>query len=267
MILACVMTAGCTSVLNEGNSSTTAVTDRVAAPGYHATIAQPDARSDFIRMDADVYNAGEVVEFTVTNNGTLPLECSDTPPGFRVKFQTGSGRWVTRMGPDTPVKGNSSQLKSGESTQLYRFVSAGWEPGRYRIISDCGVEHDILIHALMTVTPTLTACPSMNTTNTTLWIEIDPISDQIIRQPFTIQGTTTLRAGTQLNYTIFSVTSQQQSVSLAPEVSLTTIVQEGSCGTNTWSASGEVDATGYFMIGIADKVHNATAIKRFMVTS
>jgi hypothetical protein len=119
----------------------------------------------------------------------------------------------------------------------------------------------------VTITPTLTVCPVVNTTNPTPWIEIDPISDQVVRQPFTIQGTTTLPAGTQLNYTIFSVTSQQQSVSLAPEVSLTTIVQEGSCGTNTWSASGEVDATGYFMIGIADEAHNATAIKRFMVTS
>jgi hypothetical protein len=265
LLIACLLfTSGCTSLFD--NEAAANITAEPPVPsGYVVTISQPDARSEDIRIDSDVYNVGEVVEFSVINSGMLPLECSNTPPDFRVTFQTGTGRWATRMGPETPAKGNISYLKKGESTKIYRFVTGGWEAGRYRIISDCGAEREILIRALATPTTTVTTCPLVNATNTTPWIKVDPISDQYAAQPFTITGTTNLPAGQELNYTIFSVESGKQNVSITREGSFSTIVEEGTCGTNRWNALGEIQATGDFFIGISGRDRNVSAIKRFTV--
>ena len=258
--------AGCTSFpADEANDTRSSNEDVQVPASYRVTLAQPDARADYLRMDSDVYNAGEVVEFVVTNNGLLPLSCTRTPPDFRVIFQTGSGRWATKMGPDYPAAGNVSYLQNGESTQVYRFISTGWEAGRYRIVSDCGPEREFLIRVLPTPAPTPTPCPVVDVTDSGPWIRIDPIGDQYAARPFTITGTTNLPVGQELRYTIFSVLESDKASSLDPRGSFSTLVEEGSCGTNTWSAMGEIQATGEFFVGISDADRKATAIKRFTV--
>lgn len=266
LIIALLLTSGCTSFGDStGAAANTTPDSKQIVSSYQVSISQPDSTSDFIRMDSDVYNAGEVVEFVVTNNGLLPLDCSNTPPDFSVIYQTGSGRWVTRMGPEVPVTGNISFLQKGESTKYFRFVTTGWEGGRYRIVSDCGVERDILIRELATPLPTATPCTVSNTTDATPWIKIDPIDDQYIARPFTITGTTNLPAGQELRYTIFSVLENEEADSLNPRASFTTVTEQGSCGTNTWRAMGEIQATGEFFIGISDMDRKTTALKRFSV--
>lgn len=260
-----ILCAGCTSGTPwAGSGSNDTQVAAQSMKGYHVTIAQPDAESGFIRMDSDVYNAGEVVEFVVRNDGLLPLECSRTPPDFRVVFQTGSGKWAAKMGGDTPAAGNASFLQNGESTKTYRFVSTGWEPGRYRIVSDCGPEREILVRVPATPVPTPTACPVNLSANKTPWIRIDPIPDQKMGQPFTIRGTTNLPADTVLRYTISPVATQKNPKP-APAGSFTTPVVAGTCGTNTWSAMGEIQVAGNFFIGIEDKDGRVTAIKRFSI--
>ena len=265
LLIALLITAGCSFLSGEsGAEKNITPGESQFIPGYQITIAQPDARSDLIRMDTDVYNPGEVVEFSVVNTGILPLECSYTPPDFRVIFQTGSGSWATRMGPEVPVHGNTSYLQKGESTKTYRFVTDGWSPGRYRIVSDCGVERDIFVRSPPVVTPVPTTCPVTNNV-TGPWIQIDPIGDQTENQPFTIRGTTNLPAGEELRYSIFSVQSHEQNLSYAQEGSFSTFVEEGSCGTNTWNAAGEIQMSGEFFIGISDMAKKAVSIKRFNV--
>jgi hypothetical protein len=267
VLVACfLMTAGCTSPFDNAGSSVNMTTDgKQVVSSYQITLAQPETRSDFIRMDSDVYNTGEVVEFLVTNDGLIPLECTNTPPEFRVTYQTGSGRWATKMGPEIPVTGNISFLQKGQSTKMYRFISTGWEPGRYRILSDCGVGRDFLIRALSTPVPTVTTCPAANLTNTTPWIRVDPVTDQYAARPFTITGTTNLPAGQELKYSIFSLEPGEQNTSITREGTFSTLVEEGSCGINRWSAMGEIQATGDFFIGISDPGQRASAIKRFSV--
>jgi hypothetical protein len=263
-----LLTAGCTTFGDEeaGNVNASITAEETPVPAsYRVTLSQPDARADFIRMDSDVYNAGEVVEFVVTNNGLLPLTCTRTPPDFRVIFQTGSGRWATKMGPEVVVDGETSYLAKGESTPVYRFISTGWEAGRYRIVSDCGPEREFLVRVLPTPAPTPTPCPVVDMTDSAPWIKIDPIGDQQASRPFTITGTTNLPTGQDLRYTIFSVLESEKASSLDPRGSFTALVQEGWCGTNTWSAMGEIQATGEFFVGISDADRKATAIKRFTV--
>jgi len=243
-----LLTAGCTTLPLPEDTAANVTAEQPAPSSYEVTISQPDARSDLIRMDSDVYNAGEVVEFVVTNTALMPLECSNTPPDFRVIFQTASGRWAARMGPEVPERGNVSFLQKGESTKTYRFVTGGWDHGRYRIVSDCGVERDILIRVPVTATPASVICPLVNATNTTPWLKIDSLSDQYAARPFTITGTTNLPAGQELNYTIFSITPGEVNTTFAREGFFSTTVEEGSCGTNRWSAMGTSD-TGYNRIG------------------
>ena len=73
--LVCIFfAAGCTSFFDEMNQTgnTTASLQQFPA-SYIVTIAQPDGRSKSIKMDTDVYNIGEVVEFYVINEGSGTL--------------------------------------------------------------------------------------------------------------------------------------------------------------------------------------------------
>jgi len=264
-LIGTLLNSGCTSPVSHEDAAANITAGPPAPSGYAVTLSQPDSRSDLIRVDSDVYNVGEVVEFTVTNTGLIPLECSNTPPDFRVIFQTGSGHWATRMGPEVSVKGNLSLLQKGESTSTYRFVTGGWDPGRYRIVSDCGVERDILVRALPVPTPAVSLCPVTNVTNMTPWLKVDPIPDQHAARAFTITGTTSLPAGQELNYTIFSIQPGTANTTYAREGSFSTFVEEGTCGTNRWSAMGEIQATGEFFIGILDTGRHVSAIRRFTV--
>jgi hypothetical protein len=262
-VVCCLFTTGCSSLFSSGDEK--AGTSPVQVPaGYRATISQPDARSAAVRMDADVYNAGEVVEFSVTNDGIIPLACSNTPPDFVVKYQTGSGRWVNKMGSEVKAPGTTSYLQSGESTRIYRFITTGWEPGRYRIISDCGVLHEILIRSVPTLMPAGTPCPS--TTNTTPYIRVNAISDQYPGKTFTISGTTNLPAGEELQFSIFAILPPATgNITSAKLVSNTLRVAAGSCGVNTWTADGKIAVSGDYFIGISNRANTVSAVKRFTV--
>jgi hypothetical protein len=264
-LLGCIFfTAGCTQPFVTENQTAAAHTDNFSSSvaKYKVAIAQPEESATMIRMDTDVYNIGEVVEFTVTNDHNYDLACSNDPPSFIVSYQKGNGQWVTRMGMDNPPPGNESILRPGESTDTYRFVTIGWDPGRYRLTSDCGVSHEILIRPVPSLTPTPTVCPPA--ANTSPWIRINPFSDQYAASQFTIDGTTNLPTGTTLQYSIVSLGPDGNS----PPVRLlssSTDIAGGSCGTDTWYVEGEIQVPGVYFIGISDGADTVSAVKRFTI--
>ncbi|MDD5143657.1 hypothetical protein [Methanoregula sp.] len=274
LAMSLAITAGCTAPAGTLNASENAISDPGSiVASYRATINQPDALSGYVKMDTDIYNIGEVVEFTVTNDGSGTLQCAGDPPAFSVITQTPRGTWSTKMGNSRPDNGSGSSLAPGASTRQYTFVTTGWEPGRYRIVHDCGVEREFLVRELpsatISVTPSLTpvadACPETNTTNTTPWIAIDEIGSPVAYQPFTIRGTTNLPAGKEMVYTIFAVGEMDAGVSLDNQGSFRTTVIEGTCGINTWEAHGEIQASGEFAIGIMGADKTPSAIRKFLV--
>ena len=146
ILLGGVMAAGCLSFLPVNTQSiNTTHAQRNPAASYQVTIKQPEETSDYVHTDTDIYNIGEVVEFYVSNDGTGVLDCSGNPPSFSVQFQSITGSWVTRMGAEPPGTPNKSVLRPGESTRIYRFVTTGWDPERYRLVSDCGVMREIIV--------------------------------------------------------------------------------------------------------------------------
>lgn len=262
-----VISAGCIAPAKPINASenATPVPGTIAA-SYHATLNQPEAQSGFIVTASDIYNLGEVVEFTVTNKGPAPLTCAGAAPSFSVKFQGTNGIWATRMGPEKPNATEKSTLAPGNSTQVYRFVTTGWDAGRYRIAHDCGVVREILLRPQPAAAPTPTPCTAADA-GTVPVIRIDPIGDQRESVPFTITGTTSVPAGENLHYTITTAQAGNPFGNVSPDELFTSVVQEGACGTNTWSAMGEIQATGEFFIAITDANRTTTAIKRFSVKS
>ena len=138
-----VITTGC-SFFTKPGTNTSQTSSRPYA-SWQVTIRQPDAQSDYIKMDTDIYNIGEVIEFTVANDGSHPLSCTGNPPSFSVKFQAVNGAWATRMGTEKPNDSVKSTLAPGSSTQVYRFVTTGWDAGRYRIVSDCGPVREFIL--------------------------------------------------------------------------------------------------------------------------
>jgi hypothetical protein len=164
LITILILAAGCITRLSGQNTTPTAT----PAASYMVTIRQPDATSAYIHMNRDIYNIGEVVEFTVTNDGSGTLNCAGDPPRFFVTFQGTNGAWVTRMGNGTPDTSKQSTLAPGASTTTYRFVTDGWDPGRYRIVQDCGVVREFILRPVPALPATPTGTISLNeTVNTT----------------------------------------------------------------------------------------------------
>lgn len=270
LLASLLVLAGCTAPATTGNASHNVT----PAPGAaavipHATLNQPEARSSYIVMNTDIYQPGEVVEFTVTNRGTVPLSCTANPPSFSVKSQGSNGIWATRMGPEKGQDPGTSRIEAGSSTQIYRFDTTGWEPGRYRIVHDCGIDREILLRPASGTTatplPTPTPCMPVNGTSLTPQITIDPIGDQREYVPFTVTGTTTIPAGQDLEYIITPVRAGTPLGSGKPDDYFTATVKAGSCGTNTWSATGEIQTADEYFFGITDTNRTASAIKRLTV--
>jgi uncharacterized cupredoxin-like copper-binding protein len=266
LILAYVLvTAGCTMLSGADNRTVNASGNSAPASiaKYPRTLAQPEDSAKMIKMDTDVYNIGEVVDFVITNEKSGDLACSNDPPSFFVRYQKGSGQWVTRMGEDKPAHGTAITLKPGGSTAPYRFVTDGWAPGRYQIVTDCGVSREILLRELSSVIPAATSCVSLK--NTSPFIRVNPLSNQYAGEPFTISGTTSLAAGEELRYSIFALLTGTTNITSARLISSSTIISEGSCGINTWFVEGVIKVPGDYFIGISSSNNSVSAVKRFTV--
>lgn len=154
LLVAVLMAAGCISTQTPDNLTTEKPTSIITTPVtpeskvlYKVTIAQPNDTShpDYIIMDSDVYNQGEVIEFYVVNKGTDTLTCANVPSSYRIFSQNENGTWdyLPEVGP--PMLPKISYLKPGETLPVKRFVTTGWMPGRYRIVFECGIMREFEI--------------------------------------------------------------------------------------------------------------------------
>jgi len=261
--IACiVLVAGCTSPIDQTNTSrniTPAV--QTVAASYKVTIAQPDERSRFLRMDTDVYNQGEVVEFFIADdNGRMPSFANDTP-AFSIIFQKGNGAWATKMEISPPPGTNESDPGTGKTSPRYGFVTTGFEPNRYRIVSDCGISREFIVRVLPTLEPTI--CPDI--ANEPLWVRINPIDDQYAGKTFSISGTTNRAVGEELKYLVFPSGMVPKNLTAGNEKPLSIWASEGACGENTWSVDLDMAIPREYFFMISAGSQNATAIQRFTV--
>jgi hypothetical protein len=259
-----LVVAGCTSFFDKMNQTGNTTPSFQQFPAsYKVTIAQPDDTSKSIKMDTDVYNIGEVIEFYVTNEGMGRLECSNDPPNFSIKFQTGNGNWAMRMGTDNSVETNKTYLGPGKTSPVYRIITTGWKPNRYRIVSDCGVCREFLLRPVPTPVPKV--CPQKG--DEPLWVRINPIEEQYAGIKFSLGGTTNQVVGEELKYLVFPSENLPNVLDLDSEKPLLTQVSEGECGEKVWSVEVDEKIPQDYYIIVSTGPLNVTAIKRFTIRS
>jgi hypothetical protein len=121
-------------------------------------IPQPNgSRADYIKMLKDIYVQGEDVKLTVVNDGSEKIECPNQWPDFYVyhQFENGTSIWVKRS--QEIVMPAISYIMPGQAFG-YQFSTKDLEPGRYRIVVDCGeITREFLIQdpRSLTATPNL----------------------------------------------------------------------------------------------------------------
>ena len=121
---------------------------------YRVTIPQEEgSHADYLIMDSDVYNQGEVVEFYVMNEGSGAIRCGSSPFTYMVQYRKTDGSWGTLPEPSETVEPIISYLKPGQATATRRFVTAGWPPGLYRIVYDCGISREFMVRTVPLVVP------------------------------------------------------------------------------------------------------------------
>ena len=160
IILVGMLIAGCTITPLSDNqtvnlSTSPEITPTIASKAlYKVTIAQQGgSHSDLIRMESDVFNQGEVIEFSLVTDGQAVKPCDGGIFSFRVFFRLNNGSWNELQGPfrayiapkpTCPAVTNAVCQQS--LPPAYRFVTTGWPPGLYRIQSDClNASHEFIL--------------------------------------------------------------------------------------------------------------------------
>ena len=154
MMVAVLLTAGCTITQTKDNLTGALPRNPISQPTeesvlfYHVTIPQAEGiHPDYIKMDSDVYNQGEVIKFHVVNEGSESLACWRTIPSLHYHLYRQIGTWESQPEPTETHIDYGYYLKPGESTPVQQINTTELLPGHYKIVTDCGVSREFEIHA------------------------------------------------------------------------------------------------------------------------
>jgi hypothetical protein len=166
VLVVVLWTAGCITTKVSDNQSgfvtqpTTAPKTPKSIALYSETIHQPEnSNSDLIKLDSDIYNLGEVIDFSlVTMNTTSPTGCDIL--SFRIFIRSSDGIWKEIPGPfrayipyRAPQPASTRYPGPEPSIPEYRLVTTGWIPGYYKIQSDClGASHEFILRDIPSIT-------------------------------------------------------------------------------------------------------------------
>ncbi|MFA5266687.1 MAG: hypothetical protein WC379_01850 [Methanoregula sp.] len=108
----------------------------IAVPAKVVTSPREIKNPDYIKMDAENYKVGEIVEFKLINRGTTTIHCSTTDPGYSVSLLSGDGTpsVVARSGGTSPV---ITGIPPSTPTRTYTLNTVNLTPGKYLIEFDC----------------------------------------------------------------------------------------------------------------------------------
>lgn len=146
-----LLVAGCSTNPSPGNRTTTIVQIPVSSaieksvePFYEVRISQPEGiHPDYVKMDSDVYVQGEIIRFSVVNEGTAPLACPWIPP-YDLYRQIGTWEYLTKRTENYDLPGNY-WVQAGNSTPVLELSTADLTPGHYKLVK-CGVSREFEIH-------------------------------------------------------------------------------------------------------------------------
>jgi hypothetical protein len=103
---------------------------------------------DSIRMDANIYNVGEVVEFSVFNESPGTGRCTDHPCSYRIARLVKNESWQVLRTPLVTMLPFSGSTYYERSCQPMHFATNNWLPGRYRIQYRCGIFQEFVVREI-----------------------------------------------------------------------------------------------------------------------
>lgn len=107
---------------------------------------------DSIRMDANIYNVGEVVEFSAVNESPGTGRCTDHPCSYRIARLVKNESWQVLRTPLVTMLPYFDSTYYARSCQPMHFATTNWIPGRYRIQYRCGIFQEFSIREMPTIT-------------------------------------------------------------------------------------------------------------------
>ena len=107
---------------------------------------------DSVRIDANIYNVGEVVEFSVVNESPGTGKCADNPCSYRVARLVKNESWQVLRTPIVTMLPYFDSTYYEGSCQPMHFATTNWIPGRYRIQYRCGIFQEFVIREMPMVT-------------------------------------------------------------------------------------------------------------------
>lgn len=159
VMIAGILAAGCTTIPAPDNLTGTLTQTRItptmekAEPFFKVTISQPEGiHPDYIKMESDVYNQGEIIDFYVVNEGSESLACWRTIPSKNFHLYRQIGTWESQSEPTGTHTDYGYYLEPGESTPVQQLSTDDLTPGHYKIVTDCGVSREFEIRAAPNVT-------------------------------------------------------------------------------------------------------------------
>jgi len=161
VMVAVLLAAGCTTEPTHDNRNGTISSPAVTAPTqkssalYKVTIAQSNGtHAEFIKIDSDVYNIGEVIEFSLQKRSDGTETCPDSPCSYRVAFQLKNGSWQELPEPIEPMDTTVEGPRYFSSCTSMQFATTNWTGGMYRIQYHCGVSRKFNLVVPIRPTPT-----------------------------------------------------------------------------------------------------------------
>ena len=157
VLVALLLVAGCTTPSTQGNltgfpaQTHVSTTKEKSVLFYQVTIPQPDnIHPDYLKMDSDIFNQGEVIEFYVVNEGSGSLACWRTIPSLQYHLYRQIGTWELQPEPESTgaYTDYGYYLQPGESTPIQQVSTADLVPGHYKIVTDCEISREFEIHAV-----------------------------------------------------------------------------------------------------------------------
>jgi hypothetical protein len=163
LVAAVLLAAGCAgkpAVDNHTDTSISGISPAVPQSkslNNMTVVRQDNTHPEYIKMDADRYNVGEIVEFYLKNEGNETLSCMGDISSYRV-YNESDESWLYPPVPVEPhplitILPTLSEIVPGSSTSVFRINTAGWVPGTYRVQFGClGISREYVIREVPAVT-------------------------------------------------------------------------------------------------------------------
>jgi hypothetical protein len=100
---------------------------------------------EFIKMESDIYNTGEIIEFFVVNRSNDQNSCINSACSYRIAYLSDNGTWQLLSEPMEPLVYSVNGPQYRSSCQPVRIDTTKWTSGRYRIQYYCGISREFKI--------------------------------------------------------------------------------------------------------------------------